>query len=87
MNIGRQILKITHVKLGQAGATPHTKRAVTICVELAKPHDFMTITVTVLNDGADRNVCEQGVARAKDFARHFAEMPVEHFPFPARRVG
>ena len=33
----------------------------------------------VLNRDSERDLCECGVARAEDFARHFAELPVEHF--------
>jgi hypothetical protein len=84
---GGQVLKITHVKLGSSGATPHTKRALTICVELAKPHEFMTITVSIPTAGSERDACECGIARAKDFARHFADVPLQYFPLPAPRLG
>ena len=56
------------------------KRLVTVCAELGSPNEYMTITVAVPNNGNDSDVCECGIARAKDLARHFAEMPLEHFP-------
>jgi hypothetical protein len=76
-------MKITHAKLAQLGL-PNSRgnRLVTICAELAGPKEFMTITVTVKNSGSDREVCDCGIARAKDFARRFAELPLQHFPRP-----
>jgi hypothetical protein len=79
-------LKITHIKLGPSGATPRAKRALTICAELTK-HEFMTITVSILDAGSERATCECGVAKAKDFAQNFVDVPLQHFPLPASRVG
>jgi hypothetical protein len=55
------------------------KRHVTICSELAEKNEFMTITITVPS-GSDGEVRESGIARAKDFARRFADLAVELFP-------
>ena len=79
-------MKITHIKLGPSGATPRSKRALTICAELTK-HEFMTITVSIPDAGSERDACECGVAKAKDFARHFADVPLQYFLLPAPRVG
>jgi hypothetical protein len=72
-------LKVTHVKLGKA-ASRQSKRLLTICAELAGPHEFMTITVTVANGGREQDVCQSGIARAQDFARHFGALPLQCFP-------
>ena len=48
---------------------------------------FMTITVSIPDAGSERDACECGVAKAKDFARHFADVPLQQFPLPAPRVG
>jgi hypothetical protein len=83
-------LKITHVKLGPLGLPNNRgKRLVTICSELAGPNEFMTITVSVPNCGSDGEVCESAITKAKDFARHFANLPVALFPtgVPTRRLG
>jgi hypothetical protein len=77
-------MKISHAKLGQLGLqNSRGNRLVTVCAELAGPKEFMTITVTVINGGSDREVCESGIAKAKEFARRFAELPLQHFPRPA----
>jgi hypothetical protein len=75
-------MKITHTKLTPPAAI-RGKRLVTICAELGGPNEFMTITVAVPNDDKEFDVCECGIARAKDYARQFADAPLEHFP-PAR---
>ena len=75
-------MNITNVKLGQIGdPNSRGKRLVTICAKLDKPDEFMTITVSVLNhpDQPD-GVRETGVARAKDFARQFADLSPELVP-------
>ena len=79
-------MQITHAKLGQPGTSTRGKRLVTICAELAKPNEFMTITVAVLSTGTEQDVCERGVARAKDFAKQFVETPLQHFPMPRGKV-
>ena len=76
-------MKITHVKLGQMRASGRSQRRVTICAELAGPNEFMTITVTVMNNGTERDICECGIAKAKDFARQFSDLPLRQFPGPA----
>jgi hypothetical protein len=74
-------VKITHVKLSQL-QTPNSrgKRLVTICATLDKPDEFMTITVSVQNGPDELRVRESGVARAKDFAKQFAELALNFFP-------
>jgi hypothetical protein len=79
-------MKITHTKLNRhIAATSHGNCQVTICVELDGPREFMTMTVTVLNRSSEREVCERGVARAKEFAKRFADVPLDHFPIGAQR--
>ena len=80
-------MKITHVKLGQL-QTPDSrgKRLVTICARLDNPNEFMTITVSVPNGPDQPNLQECGVARAKDFAKQFADLSLSFFPIQARRV-
>jgi hypothetical protein len=79
-------VKITHTKLSQqAAATTHGNRQVTICAELDGPREFMTITVTVSNKGSEQEVCERGVARAKEFAKQFVDVPLGCFPIGAKR--
>jgi hypothetical protein len=83
-------MKITHLKLGQVGTSSRSKRHVTICAELDGPHEFMTITVCVLNNGSEGDVRENGIARAKDFARGFSDLSPSLFPMrdnaaPSRR--
>jgi hypothetical protein len=73
-------MKITLAKVGDRTATSRSKRLVTICAELDGPNEFMTITVAVRNDGPDEQACECGIARAKDFARQFADVPPQCFP-------
>jgi len=73
-------MKIKHAKLSQPFG--RSQRLVTIYAELAGPKEFLTITVAVPNHGKDRDVCECGIARAKDFARHFSVEPLEYFPLP-----
>ena len=73
-------MKITHLKLGQVGTSIHSKRQVTICIELAGKNEFMTMTVCVPNSGSEREDREHGIARAKDFARGFLDLPTSKFP-------
>jgi hypothetical protein len=77
-------VKITHAKLGQSGPMRgHGKCPVTICAELTTT-EFLTITVSVSNVGSERDICECGVSKAKDFARQFSDLPVASFPMPAK---
>ena len=64
-------MKITHAKLSQQMG--RGKRLVTGCAELGGPNEYMTITVVVANDGRDEDIREEGIARARDFARQFGE--------------
>jgi hypothetical protein len=75
-----RLVKITHVKLSQL-QTPNSrgKRLVTICAALDKPDEFMTITVSVPNGPDQLRVRETGVARAKDFAKQFADPSLSSF--------
>jgi hypothetical protein len=73
-------MKITHLKLGQVGTSIHSKRQVTICAELGGHQEFMTITVCVPNSGSERDDREFGIARAKEFARSFLDLPTSQFP-------
>jgi hypothetical protein len=71
----------------------------TICATLDKPDEFMTITVSVPNGPDQLRVRESGVARAKDFAKQFAEPSLGFFPiqdhvidlprgkYPGKRLG
>jgi hypothetical protein len=83
-------VKITHLKLGQEGTSSRSKRHVTICTELDGPNEFMTITVCVPNSGSEGDDREYGIARAKEFARGFSDLPTSLFPVrdhaaPSRR--
>ena len=73
-------MKITHLKLGQAGTSICSKRNVTICVELAGKNEFMTITVCVPNSGSECEDREHGIARVKDFARGLSDLSPSLFP-------
>jgi hypothetical protein len=73
-------MKITLAKVGERKATSRSKRLVTICAELGGPNEFMTITVAVASDGSDEEARDYGIARAKDFARQFADVPPQCFP-------
>jgi hypothetical protein len=75
-------MKITLAKVGERKATSRSKRLVTICAELGGPNEFMTIPVAVANDGSNEEACECGIARAKDFARQFADVPPQCLPAP-----
>ena len=77
---GNLLVKITHLKLGKVGTSIHSKRQVTICAELGGHQEFMTITVCVPNSGSEREDREFGIARAKDFARGFLDLPTSTFP-------
>ena len=53
------------------------KRVVTISLQLGSREESMTITVSVPNDGDEQDVYALSFARARDFARHFLELPFE----------
>ena len=57
--------------------------------ELGGKNEFMTITVTVPDHGSNGDVRESAIAKAKDYARHFGDLPLALFPtgVRARRVG
>ena len=73
-------MKITPLKLGQAGTSGGSKRHVTICAELDGPHEFMTMTVRVRNSGSERDDRKNGIARAKELARGFSDLSPSLFP-------
>ena len=80
-------MRVTHVKLGRAESR-QSKRLLTICAELAGPHEFMTITVSVRNSDKEHDVRQQGIARTQDLARDFSNLPVGAFSLDqARREG
>ena len=66
-----------HITFGPQIATSRNKRLVTMCLQLGGPGESMTITVNVPNDGIEEDVYALGFARARDFARHFLELPFE----------
>jgi hypothetical protein len=66
-------MRITHVKLAPPESR-QSKRLLTICAELAGPHEYMTTTVKVPG-GTDNDVRERGIARAQELARNFAALP------------
>jgi hypothetical protein len=81
VTLGVLVLKITHVKVAQLGlSNSRAMRLVTICSELGGKNEFMTISVTVPNNGSENEIRESAIAKAKDFARHFAELPLALFP-------
>jgi len=51
------------------------KRLVAVRVDLGDRHETMTMSVLVPNERDESAVREFGIARAKDFARRFAELP------------
>jgi hypothetical protein len=50
------------------------KRLVTVRVDLGDRRETMTVNVLVPNERDESAVREFGIARAKDFARRFAEL-------------
>jgi hypothetical protein len=66
-----------HITFGRPVATGRNKRLVTLCLQLGTPEESMTITVSVPNDGIEADIYALGFARARDFARHFLELPFE----------
>jgi hypothetical protein len=49
--------------------------------------ESMQIAVVVPNENDESATREGGIATAKDFAREFADVPLQHFPLPAPRVA
>ena len=74
-------MKVTSVKVDPAGASRRETGAsrrekclVTLCVQLAGTNESMTINVVVADEHDELAVQESGIARAKDFARQFANL-------------
>ena len=81
----RCAVRITHAKLGQEAGT-RGNRLVTICAELARPNEFLNLTVAVPNNGTDLDVCHRGIERAKDFAKEFVNLSLLQFPCPSGKA-
>ena len=62
-------MKVTSVKVDPAGASGREKCLVAVCVQ-----ESMTINVVVADEHDELAVQESGIARAKDFARQFANL-------------
>jgi hypothetical protein len=58
-----------------APATRRNKRLVTVSMKLWSLEGSMTIIVSVPDDGEECDLYELGLARARDIARHFCELP------------
>jgi hypothetical protein len=65
-------MKITSIEIGSVMACGREKRVVTVRVKLAQPQECLRITVVVPEDGDTTSARAFGIARAKDYARHFA---------------
>jgi uncharacterized membrane protein len=65
------------ITFGSSVVTSRNKRLVTISLQLESPEESMTITVSVPNDGKEQDLYALSFARARDFARHFLELPFE----------
>jgi hypothetical protein len=65
------------VRVSTTSADPcgRGKRLVTVRVDLGDRLETMTLTVVVQDERDESAVREFGIARAKDIARRFAEMP------------
>jgi hypothetical protein len=66
-------MKITSVEVGAVSASGRDRRVVIFRVKLGQPQESMRITVVVPEESDEKSAREYGVARAKDFARQFAE--------------
>jgi hypothetical protein len=66
-----------HISFAPSVPISRNKRVVTISIQLESPGEAMTITVCVPNDGEEHDVHAHSFARARDFARHFLELPFE----------
>jgi hypothetical protein len=67
-------MHVTSVNIDSTATSGRQKRLVTICVKLSESKETMTINVVVSGDGAEQDIHEAGMARAKDFARQFADL-------------
>jgi hypothetical protein len=65
-------VRITSVTVDPCG---RGKRLVTVRVDLSDRQESMAMSVVVPNEPDEGAVREFGIARAKDFARGFAELP------------
>jgi hypothetical protein len=72
----RQRAEAGSVRIASVSVDPcdRGKRLVTVRVDLGDRHESMTMSVVVPNEGDESTVREFGIARAKDFARRFAEL-------------
>jgi hypothetical protein len=70
-------LRIASISVDPSG---RGKRLVTFRVDLSDRRETMTMSVLVPNERDDSAVRDFGIARAKDFARQFAELPSGSFP-------
>jgi hypothetical protein len=66
-------MKITSVDVCSVMGLDVEKRAVTVRANIGKPHETLRITVIVPDESDDSTAREYGLARARDFARQFAE--------------
>jgi hypothetical protein len=71
MRSGQMVIRLSNVG---ALRDAREKRRVTISVEFGPSHEKMTIEVLVADETNEDSVCEHAVARAKDFARQFANL-------------
>jgi hypothetical protein len=69
-------MHVTSVNVDSTDACGREKRLVTVCVKLSGPRETMTINVVVPQERDDQAAQEYAIARAKDFARQFANMPL-----------
>jgi hypothetical protein len=66
-----------HISFASSSPISPNKRVVTLSLQVGSPEESMTITVSVPNDGGEQDVQALSFARARDFARHFLELPFE----------
>ena len=66
-------MKITSVDVGSVAGLGPEKRAVTVRAKIGKPYETLRITVLVPDESNDAIAREYGLARARDFARRFAD--------------
>jgi hypothetical protein len=69
-------VRITSVTVDPCG---RGKRLVTMRVDLSDRQATVTMSIVVANEHDEGVVREFGIARAKDFARGFAELPSGNF--------
>lgn len=67
-------MKITSVDVGSVVGLGPEKRAVTVRANIGKPHETLRITVLVPDESNNSTAREYGLARARDFARQFADL-------------